>query len=429
MSHSNSTFNQGPTGTPAAARRKTMQKSKLFKLVIPFLLALALVIFFAPARLVGAFYTYFVGDFYQDTSPVTINISNFGSASDQVVWKDPSGNVISYCQQVSCGPNLHRYLDGAGNIISTDYYFYYHGDPFPPGTYSGLAIKAGTELGLYTFNIHTGNKPTATYTPTITPTPGPIIPVFNLDPGFGTGGIVTTGFDSGGNIRALALLPGGRILAAGSVESDFALVRYLSDGSLDPDFGNGGKVTTDLGGDDLLNALAVQDDGSIVAAGYSYHSVNYDFAMVRYTSSGTLDPGFGTGGIVITDFGGYDYAYALSFLAGGKIAVAGSSGSKFALAHYTSTGSLDAGFGTGGKMTADLLRASTQSRSSRMARYWRRDMPKASIMTSTLRWPVIPAMEALIRTLAVRAKFSPIFPAPTIWPRRLLCRRMTGSSW
>jgi hypothetical protein len=54
----------------------------------------------------------------------------------------------------------------------------------------------------------------------------------------------------------------------GLVGSNFALARYNSDGTLDPSFGTGGTVTTDFaGGDDSAHALAVQADGKLVAAG------------------------------------------------------------------------------------------------------------------------------------------------------------------
>ena len=57
-----------------------------------------------------------------------------------------------------------------------------------------------------------------------------------------------------------------------------------STGILDIDFGEGGIVTTPLGGDtqDEARALAIQADGKIIAAGKSYNSTDDDFALVRY---------------------------------------------------------------------------------------------------------------------------------------------------
>jgi uncharacterized delta-60 repeat protein len=140
-------------------------------------------------------------------------------------------------------------------------------------------------------------------------------------------------------------------------------VRYNSNGTLDTDFGIGGKVTTPVGsGHDVAYALGIQSsDGKIVVAGTSNNGKNNDFVLVRYNPNGTVDTGFGTGGKVITDFGSAtdddydDFAYALGIQSDGKIVVAGTSNASgnndFALVRYNSGGSLDTTFGTDGKVT------------------------------------------------------------------------------
>ena len=76
-------------------------------------------------------------------------------------------------------------------------------------------------------------------------------------------------------------------------------------GTLDPSFGTGGKVTTDFAGSgDGAGAIAVQPDGKLVAAGAATINDQVDFALARYNSDGTLDTSFGTAGRVTTDFGG-----------------------------------------------------------------------------------------------------------------------------
>src|SRR6516162_2663003 len=78
-------------------------------------------------------------------------------------------------------------------------------------------------------------------------------------------------------------------------------------GQLDPTFGSGGKVTTDLfGGTDTVVALALQPDGKIIAAGVSFDAlvVAHVFGIVRYNADGSIDPSFGVGGKVSTDFFG-----------------------------------------------------------------------------------------------------------------------------
>jgi len=92
-----------------------------------------------------------------------------------------------------------------------------------------------------------------------------------------------------------------------------------------------------------------------VAAGTTDSTNGQDFALARYNENGSLDTGFGTAGRVATDFGSrYDSALALALQADGKIVAAGATSAavtSFALARYNTNGSLDTGFGSGGKVT------------------------------------------------------------------------------
>src|SRR5215204_4413399 len=81
---------------------------------------------------------------------------------------------------------------------------------------------------------------------------------------------------------------------------------YAAPGDLDPSFGTDGKLTTDFGANtDYGQAVAVQDDGKIVVAGYAsiFTATGTDFAIARYNPNGTLDSTFGTGGKVLTPIG------------------------------------------------------------------------------------------------------------------------------
>ncbi|MBI2960352.1 MAG: hypothetical protein HYY28_08565, partial [Betaproteobacteria bacterium] len=181
-----------------------------------------------------------------------------------------------------------------------------------------------------------------------------------LDTGFGAGGKVITPVGTGSDIAyAVAIQPDGKIVAAGTASGTtltFALVRYNADGGLDSSFGSGGKVVTQFGaGQNSLSGVAIQSDGKIVAAGSSNSRINdyttSDFALLRYNADGTLDESFGTGGKVITAVGtGQDTAYAVATQSDGKIVAAGKSGTSFAVLRYNSNGTLDAGFGSGGKV-------------------------------------------------------------------------------
>lgn len=186
----------------------------------------------------------------------------------------------------------------------------------------------------------------------------------SLDTGFGTSGVVTTAIGTlNDTVYSVALQPDGKIVAAGHSLSagnlyGFALARYNTNGSLDATFGTGGVVTTAIGTDDAeIFSVAVQDDGKILAAGYSYNGSQYVFTLARYdATNGTLDPGFGTAGIVTTAIGSADdEIYGLAIQSDHKIVVGGYSynGSQFvfALARYNTNGTLDAGFGTAGIVT------------------------------------------------------------------------------
>jgi len=164
-----------------------------------------------------------------------------------------------------------------------------------------------------------------------------------LDPGFGRDGKVTTDFAGHAGANA-AVVQDGRLVAAGfglaGSSVDFALARYRRDGTLDRTFGTGGKVTTDFAGSgEQVTALVVQADGKLVAAGFTATDSGGDFALARYRRDGTLDPSFGTGGKVTTDFGrGEDRAEGLvaqddRLVAAGST-IGASAGQRFALARY-----------------------------------------------------------------------------------------------
>ncbi|HKP53934.1 MAG TPA: S-layer homology domain-containing protein [Chloroflexia bacterium] len=176
----------------------------------------------------------------------------------------------------------------------------------------------------------------------------------SLDTSFSGDGMVTTGFPQGGSADAVAIQADGKIVAAGLVAwpFDFAVLRYNSDGSLDSSFDGDGKVTTDFGGTDLAHAVALQADGMIVAAGTRGYN---DFALARYNSDGSLDAGFDGDGRVLTSIG---EAYEIAIQGDGKIVAAGKGFSTnfydFTLARYNLDGSPDTSFGGDGIMYTDF---------------------------------------------------------------------------
>jgi uncharacterized delta-60 repeat protein len=172
-------------------------------------------------------------------------------------------------------------------------------------------------------------------------------PSGSLDSSFGKAGIATTEI-GGGLVSALAVQPDGKIVVAGTFgDNVFGVARYTSSGALDTSFGFGGIATTAIGNVPAFAfSLALQPDGKIVVAGSAQlSSTGGDIALVRYTPVGALDEAFGTGGIVTTSVTeSFDGAYAVALQDDGKIVVAGYAGSFVALARYTAAGELDASF-------------------------------------------------------------------------------------
>jgi uncharacterized delta-60 repeat protein len=176
-----------------------------------------------------------------------------------------------------------------------------------------------------------------------------------LDAGFDGDGKVTTLF-AGGGAAAFAVVrqTDNKLVAAGTANGEFALARYETNASLDSTFGSGGKVVTTIGSNAEVHALLLQPDGKLVAAGVTFVSGAGNFALARYNPGGTLDPTFGVGGLVTTDFGANDRGLDAVLQDDGKVVVAGESTGDVALARYNSDGSLDATFGSGGKVVTDL---------------------------------------------------------------------------
>src|SRR5437867_955577 len=198
----------------------------------------------------------------------------------------------------------------------------------------------------------------------------------DLDPTFGTGGMVMTDLSRSTDIaNAVAVQADGKLIVVGQTYKnndfsgeDFVVTRYNTDGTLDTTFGRGGKVRTDFPGLAAVpSAVVIQPDGKIVVAGGAFPLFTFagNFEVVRYNSNGSLDTSFGSGGIVTTTFPQGSYAFAVALQSDGKIIAAGTvfvdfnpgdmSNTDFALARYNPDGSLDTTFGNGGTVTTDFL--------------------------------------------------------------------------
>jgi uncharacterized delta-60 repeat protein len=285
---------------------------------------------------------------------------SYGAAAKVVI--QPDGRIVTAGQDALGDFALARYtttgaldtsFNGTGKVTTT-----------PSGSCSGQAralalqadgkiVVAGTSCPNFTstrnFTVYRYN------------TDG------SLDTSFGSSGKATVNFYAGASEAFAVAVQGGSIWVAGYAGSGFALARLTSSGTLDYSFGSGtGTVTSAVGTSSAFaNSLAIQADGKPVLAGYA-SSGGTVFALTRYTANGALDTTFGTGGKVLTNVGGTfsgnsAIATALAIQVDGKIVAAGYANStsggyyRFAAVRYTSTGALDSGFGSGtGKVLAAI---------------------------------------------------------------------------
>src|SRR5678815_1101927 len=130
--------------------------------------------------------------------------------------------------------------------------------------------------------------------------------------------------------RNIIVQPDNKIIQLGtraiSGTNRFTVERNNADGTIDGGFGQNGVVTA-IGESDYAEHGALQSDGKIVLAGRTYNSSNHhsDAALVRYNADGSLDNGFGVGGKVIRALGpNNNSANAVAVQPDGKIVVAGS---------------------------------------------------------------------------------------------------------
>jgi uncharacterized delta-60 repeat protein len=249
---------------------------------------------------------------------------------------------------------------GSGGVVVT---------PVGPGdsddTLTDLVIDAAGRL------VAGGRTPNATG-----PSTGVVVrylPTGVLDPTFDTDGIVTLDTLSAG---PQVLADGMQVVAAGSLSritsrvavDDFVVYRFDATGAPDPGFGTGGKVVTDV--PEPTNTTptnaAEQPDGKVVVVGVVANPFLGPslLGLARYTPDGNLDPAFGNGGRLVTDFGsGLQLTKgAVAVLPDGKLLVAAQVSDPLsfppppplALFRLNADGSLDTTFGSGGRVVPDL---------------------------------------------------------------------------
>lgn len=181
-----------------------------------------------------------------------------------------------------------------------------------------------------------------------------------FDSSFGTGGVSAPYIATFVVSRGMALQPDGRIVIVGqavqSNQTHILLARYTGTGALDTSFGGTGIVMTGTISDGMANAVRLQPDGKVLVAGQGQLAIDDDYLLLRYNPNGTPDTSFDGDGMVSTPISGLggDMAYTLDLLPNGRIVAAGRSLDNLkdvcSAVCYNADGSLNAGFGSGGKV-------------------------------------------------------------------------------
>lgn len=177
----------------------------------------------------------------------------------------------------------------------------------------------------------------------------------------GTGQVLTSVSPHADTVNSLAIQPDGKLVVAGTrsdssgTNDDFAVARYLPDGTLDSGFNGGGIAVTVLGPlRDAAGTVLVQRDGCIVVAGSVQSAAGNDFAVVRYTGTGLPDPAFSGDGVAVLSTGADEGATGAALQRDGRIVIAGYSfgvsDADFAAVRLLPDGTLDASFGGTGRV-------------------------------------------------------------------------------
>lgn len=173
----------------------------------------------------------------------------------------------------------------------------------------------------------------------------------------GTGYVITSLTSSQDVARDVAIDSNGKIVVAGdrgnTGDINFGIIRYNANGTADTSFGPSGIRSVSFSTNtDRAYGVAIGASNKVVVGGYRYTTAtNADFALARLNSGGTLDTTFDSDGKVTTDFGAADPGSDVMIQSDGKIVMVGTAGVQgFGVSRYNTNGSLDASFGSGGKV-------------------------------------------------------------------------------
>jgi uncharacterized delta-60 repeat protein len=225
------------------------------------------------------------------------------------------------------------------------------------GTFGGLAIQGDGKIVIGGYIETVSDSDFAVYRLNTDGT---------LDPTFSGDGRASIGFGPGRQDYGedLTLQADGKILVIGETcdnlgqHCDFGIIRLTSSGALDTSFSGDGRQRTDYGADETPYGVAVQSNGRIIVVGETYSGTTGSFALARYNANGNLDSTFGTLGKETFSMGSDSWAIDVLIQSNGKIVVAGAGHSStsydLALVRLNPNGSFDTGFSGDGKLLIDF---------------------------------------------------------------------------
>ncbi|CAN5423411.1 hypothetical protein BH09PLA1_BH09PLA1_27270 [soil metagenome] len=177
----------------------------------------------------------------------------------------------------------------------------------------------------------------------------------DLDPTFDVGGKVTT--DIGGPSRsgatAVVVQSDGKLVVAGTRNYQYAVTRYNTNGTLDNSFGSNG-VASVAAGSNGNPSMAIDSAGRIVVVGADYNGSNLDMSVARLNPNGTMDTTFSGDGVVLIDYGDNEYGNSVAIDANNRIVVAGTAYNNFAVSRLNADGTLDSTFAGAGRTGVDF---------------------------------------------------------------------------
>ena len=300
--------------------------------------------------------SYSIGEFAAATPTVTVTRSGGSSGAVTATFTTSDGTALAGADYTAVNVSVF-FADGDATQRVVEVPIVVDAIVEPNKTVNLMLSQPGGCAAL-------GAQTTAVLTILDDDKPPPISLPAGIDTGFGIAGKATLeGF--GGDRSGMALQADGKIVMVGGTFVDFILARFNADGSIDRSFGIDGKVTTDMGSglrQEEALAVAIQSDGKIIVVGYAAidatppaPNLPSTFAIARYNSDGTLDTGFGTGGRVSGNVNGL--ARTVAIQPDGKIVLAGdfeielpdgTFASDIVVARFNANGSLDLPFGTSG---------------------------------------------------------------------------------